>query len=80
MRGMTRSLMMMDGPERRDTLERFFSVAGRIGAKPQVRTSSVKPSRVLGSSSTINTRSPEVVGVMFKPREPQSRGAASGYT
>ena len=29
--------------------------------KPQVRTSSVRPSRVEGSSSTIRTRSPEVV-------------------
>src|SRR5207253_4694053 len=32
--------------------------------KPQVLTSSVRPSRVVGSSSTMRTRSPEVVEVI----------------
>ena len=64
MRGITRSLMMIDG---RNTVIRWSASspsAAESAVNPQVRTSSVRPTRVLGSSSTIRTRSPVVVSAM----------------
>jgi hypothetical protein len=44
-------------PEGGDLLERVGAIGGFFAVNPQARTSSVRPLRVAGSSSTISTRS-----------------------
>jgi len=66
MRGMTRSVMMMDGRNAVTCWSASSPSTADCVVKPQVRTSSVNPSRAVGSSSTIRTRSPEVVEIMHR--------------
>lgn len=62
-RDMTRSLMMMDGRKAMIRWSASSPSAAASVVNPHVRTSSVSPSRVVGSSSTTRTRSREVVDV-----------------
>ena len=55
-----------DGRTKRgDLLERFLAVGGFLGLKAPRVTSSVKPTRVDGSSSTMSTRSAGVTSLLF---------------
>jgi hypothetical protein len=66
MRGITRSLMMMVGRNSVMRSSASWPSLADAAVKPQVRTSSVNPTRVAGSSSTMSTRSPAVV--VISPR------------
>jgi hypothetical protein len=55
--GITRSVTTMDGRKTVTCSSASAPSAADWAVKPQVRTSSVKPLRVAGSSSTIRTRS-----------------------